>query len=163
MFLQETFVVWDTLFYDDGISGTASYSTGSAVTKEIGDEYTTFSTLTSNSTTGRITSTTSFTGDIECLLQCNITYESQVGVYVGFRSSNPTSWRINVTDWRYIKFRRVNGVYSAQISTDGVNWSDMTPYDNNAGSGAVTFYLLIYNPTGVKKTFDFKELLIYSV
>ena len=149
--------------YDMGTSDKNIYNVGSAYSKELGEGYVSFSTTNSNSTTGRLTSKTSFTGDIECIIQANITYESQVGVYIGFRDTASTTYRIGVSGWKYLKLKRVNGVYSAQISSDGLNWSDMTAYEYNASNGAVYFYLLIYNNTGNKKTFDFKDLKIYSI
>ena len=59
--------------------------------------------------------------------------------------------------------RRVSGTYSAQISTDGVTWSDMTAYENNAGTGAVSAYFLIYNTTGNTQTINFKNLKVYPI
>ena len=59
--------------------------------------------------------------------------------------------------------RRVSGTYSAQISTDGVSWSDMTINENSAGTGAVSVHFLIYNNTGNTQTINFKNLKVYPI
>lgn len=165
-FQSEPYTLWDTLFYDKATTGKKNshwtYST-SNITEIVGDEYTTLATSNANSTTGRYTSTDTFTGDFEVLIEVNLPSTNSCAFYVGVRDTANTQWQINVTGWRYIKYGRSNGTYYAKISEDSSTWSDMTVTSDNAGTGAVSLLLLLYNVSGNERTVQFRNIKVYSI
>ena len=150
--------------YDNTYTST-KWTLGNNITEEDGEGYSTFKSYGSNSSTGRTYSVPTFTGDIEAIFEANITYSGQWGFYFGLRNgSNHSTAQVKVSGWRYLKFRRVSGVCTAYISSDGDNWESMTMTDDNVGDTSANFEIYIY--TGVvtdPRTVDWKNFKIYTI
>jgi hypothetical protein len=163
---SETYSIWDTLFHDEVTNHNSSdWTIRSGITETVGEEHITLSSTQANSSTGLYILTQTFTGDIEATLQANITYNNAWAFYIGLRNGSNTSIaQVKVDGWKYLKFRRVNGVCTAYISSDNENWSEMTMYTDNVGSATCKFQLYIYtSATETARTADFKNLKVYSI
>ena len=162
--VSETYGIWDTLMYDNTYTS-SKWTLGNNITEEDGEGYSTFKSYGSNSSTGRTYSVPTFTGDIEAIFEANITYSGAWGFYFGLRNgSNHSTAQVKVSGWRYLKFRRVSGVCTAYISSDGNNWESMTMTDDNVGDTSANFEIYIY--TGVvtdPRTVDWKNFKIYTI
>ena len=155
------------LFADYAVTSkhNTNYTVGNAVTKTVGDNYTTLSATHANSTVGRTYSTSSFSGDLTLEMEVNmVDYGSNWAFYLGFRNgSNHSIARLLVGDWRYIKFTREDGVCKGYISTDNNNWSEMLMFSDDVGSSDVQLELYIYNITGTSHSVQFKNVRIKAL
>lgn len=154
------------LFADYAVTSkhNTNYTVGNAVTKTVGDNYTTLSATNANSTTGRTYSTSSFSGDLTLEMEINVDYVSNWALYIGFRNStNHSIARVQVGGWKYIKFTREDGVCKGYISTDNTNWSELTMYSDDVGSSDVQLELYIYNATGTSHSVQFKNVRIKAL
>ena len=165
MFQSETYSLFDTILYDviNGYKNT-NISVGTGITETDNGEYYTLSSNQANSVTGRYIYSTDITGDFEAIFELNITYASSWAFYFGARTTVDSLTRVSVTGWKYFKFRRVNGVCTAYISSDNENWSEMTMDTDNVGSATCNFQLYIYtSATETARTVDFKNLKVYQI
>ena len=153
-------------FVDYAVTGNANsnYSVGSAITKTVGQNYTTLSTDSANSSTGRTYSTTSFSGNIELLLEVDKgDANTNWAFYIGFRaSSNHSLVKLLANGWRYIKVQRNSGTCTAYISTDGNSWEAMAMDSDNVGAADVNLELYIYTNTSGKAV-KFKNVRVKAL
>lgn len=163
--VSETYSIWDTLFYETGATSldiTTKWTKGSGLTVEINeDEYTTVSSTNSTSTTGKLICNTELTGDFEAIVKAKATRNGNTVIALGV-----TSTYVNIRDlssWVDVRFRRENGVYSAEYKLENEStWTDLT-VDGSQSSGTEKFMFYIYNTSGNTNSLDFKDLKVYSI
>ena len=165
--ISDSVTVEYCLFVDYAVTSkhNTNYTVGDAVTKTVGDNYTTLSATNANSTVGRTYSTSSFSGDLILEMEVNmVDYGPNWAFYLGFRNgSNHSIARLLVGDWRYIKFTREDGVCKGYISTDNNTWSEMSMYSDDVGSSDVQLELYIYNTLGTSHSVQFKNVRIRAL
>ena len=164
IFQSEPYTVWDTIAYDDGTN--TNWSGGANLTKTSDNGVVTLKTSNANSSTGKIYLTNDLTGDFEALIEAklNQAYTNSYAVTIGYMNGTSLSnMLLTTTDWTYFKLKRVNGVYTGYYSTDNTNWTELTFTSDNAGTGTVKFFIMIYNATGTEYGMNYKNLKIYSI
>lgn len=159
--------IGDYIVYDKAMGNdkNTNYETGTGLTVTSGDDYYTISAGRTYSTNGQYIQQTALTGDFEVTFQAT----STTNVRIGVSNSNTQSGSLSIinynisSSWKDIKFRRVNGVYSAyQKSINSDSWSEITINDNNAGTGTVYFLFYVYNSsTTVTQSINYRNLKIY--
>lgn len=50
--------------------------------------------------------------------------------------------KLTTNSWKYFKVKRVDGVYSAQVSTESITWSNISLTTDVAGTETVQFILM---------------------
>ena len=158
---SETFVTLDCIVYDDGVSDpkkTSFIKSGNG-TVTIGSNGTTVS-ATSNTT---YRNTTLITGDFEIILQATLVSSVRIGVQtsadLGYKQTKFNYF--DVTD-TYFKLRRVGSTFTAQYSSDGVNWTNRSLETNNVGDNDC-YFLILLETTGTERTITYKDLKIYPI
>ena len=160
--LQETFVVYDCFVSDDGItdpkpSGSWVKSTDGTIT--ISSTGTTFK----SSSNATYRNTTPISGDFEAVLQASLTSTIRIGVQTSSQYNYAQSKfnYFDVSDY-YFKLRRVNGVFTAQMSSDGVTWTNRSLETDNVGTHDCYFLLQIIS-SGNERSITYKDLRIYPI
>lgn len=160
--LQETYEVYDCFVYDDGITDpkpSGSWVKSADGTITISSTGTTFK----SSSNATYRNTTSISGDFEAVLQASLTSTIRIGVQTSSQY-NYTQSKFNyfdVSDY-YFKLRRVNGVFTAQISSDGVTWTNRSLETDNVGTSDCYFLLQIIS-SGTERSITYKDLRIYPI
>jgi len=161
--LQETYELKDVCFYDNARTGqknTDWTKSSDSLTVTTADDGTTVSSTSNN----EYLTDTSFTGDFKATLK---TYVTGNAVRIALKDENGNYTRIiSVTNDRtiYYEITRINGVYSAKYSYDGVTWTNR-PFELNNATGTVKFSIYILFPSGSSGTraLKYSDLIIEPI
>ena len=161
--LQETYELKDVCFYDNARTGqknTDWTKSSDSLTVTTADDGTTVSSTSNN----EYLTDTSFTGDFKATLK---TYVTGNVVRIALKDENGNYTRIvSVTNDRtvYYEITRINGVYSAKYSYDGVTWTNGSFELNNA-TGTVKFSISIRFSSGSSGTraVKYSDLIIEPI
>ena len=153
---SNTYEVMDYIAFDNGIDGDCSdIWTGDTSDLSRTSEGSLFS-----STSARlIKNSVLISGDFEATFEAKTSTSSMWGVTDA--NNNRTRYYLqNDTEFEYYKIRRVNGVFTAQKSTNGTNWTNLTAQSSDVTSGDC--YFMFQNNSGTK-SLTFKNLKIYPI
>ena len=165
--VSQPYEVLDCLFMDykaDGTKNTDWYKNTNANVTYSDGEITVYATAT-----GMYISNQVITGDFEAILQCKNVNGS--GVRVGFADANSGSWNKSTkilfaySDYYYLKFRRVNGDWTVQRSTDGETWTTYTSYDTSSLTTEDCYFMIYVSiPSGSdERRITYKNLKVYPI
>ena len=158
---SEIYELMDCIVYDDGTSDPkkTNFLKNGNGTVTIGSNGTTI-TATSNTT---YRNTTLITGDFEIILQATLVSSVRIGVQtsadLGYKQTKFNYF--DVTD-TYFKLRRVGSTFTAQYSSDGVNWNNRSLETNNVGDNDC-YFIISLETTGTERTITYKDLKIYPI
>ena len=165
--LQETYEVLDCLFMDyksDGTKNTDWYKNANANVTYSDGETSVYA--TSNAW---YISNQAVSGDFEAIVECKNVNGN--GVRIGFTDADTGSWNKSIrilfaySDYYYLKFRRVNGAWTIQRSTDGETWTTYTSYDASSLTSEDCYFLIYVSiPSGSdERRITYKNLKIYPI
>lgn len=162
--LQEIFVLYDCLVYDDGITDpkpTGSWVKSGNGTVTISSTGTTVT--ASSNTTYR--NTTLLTGDFEIILDADI---SGGAVRLGIQAPSSLNYAQTkaifneLSNGKY-RLKRVNGTFTAEYSSNGgVTWNNKSLETNDVGNNDC-YFVIVVSTTGNERTITYKDLRIYPI
>ena len=165
--VSQPYEVLDCLFMDykaDGTKNTDWYkNTNANVTYSDGE---TSVYATSNAW---YISNQAVSGDFEATIECKNVNGN--GVRIGFTDANTGSWNKSIrilfaySDYYYLKFRRVNGAWTIQRSTDGETWTTYSSYDASSLTTEDCYFLIYVSiPSGSdERRLTYKNLKVYPI
>lgn len=106
---------------------------------------------------------TAISGDFEATLKASMSDSIRLTAYNSANPNQQRSYVMNSANEQYYRINRVNGVWTAQTSTDGETWTNLTLVSGSSALSTESVWVGFVISTSSQRSITYSDLMVYPI